>query len=97
MNAVIKSASGGTHPRVSIFRVKAHMELLERAMDEHLRWYGEEAVAAAARAAGAAPPPKVVAKAEQGKPGGAGAAKTSGFGMAKGGKGAKKPKAKKKR
>ena len=68
-------------PRVSIFRVKEHMAKLEAAMEAHLQWYGDEAVArvtSAAKAAAAAP-----------------AAKPGGFGG--GGGGAKpkaKPKAK---
>ena len=75
-------------PRVSIFRVKEHMDVLERTMEAHLQWYGEEAVARVTRAAAAqaAPPPKH-AKPAKAKAGGA----SGGFG---GGGGGAKAKAK---
>jgi hypothetical protein len=78
-------------PRVSLFRVKSHMDRLEMAMEDHLQWYGPEA---AARAAAAAKPDTGVAKAKGRKATGVGS-KASGFGGA--GSGATKKKGKKKR
>lgn len=83
-------------PRVSLFRVQEHMSRLESCMDEHLRWYGPEAVkratASAAVAAGVSPPSKpqkasIATAGRAGRGGGVG-----GFGGAGGGA---KPKAKK--
>jgi len=89
-------------PRVSIFRVKEHMAKLESAMEEHLLWYGDEALARVEAAAkGAAAPPtktkgsgKTAVGAVAGGFGGSGA---GGGGKAKGKAAKGKAKGKKKR
>ena len=76
-------------PRVSIFRVKEHMEHIETAMDEHLQWYGPEAVKRATEAAKAASAPPA-GKPAKAKAGGAKVkAATGGFGGGGGGGGSK--------
>jgi len=87
-------------PRVSLFRVREHMAKLEQAMEDHLHWYGPEAVAraTAAAAATAATPPAANRASGSTNNGGAskakGMARAGGFG-AKGTAGGKKAKKKK--
>lgn len=85
-------------PRISLFRVREHMARLEAAMDEHLQWYGPEAVARATAAAAAASKAaaNAAAKAKGGGVGGFGGAASGAARGAMGG-GAKKGAAKKKK
>jgi len=93
----VRPAAQPGAPRVSLFRVREHMARLEAAMDDHLQWYGPEAVkrATAAAAAASRAAASAAAKAKGGGVGGfGGGAAAGGGGM---GGGAKKGAAKKKK